>query len=127
MGKNEITKRSSTEIARIIDEAAFPFIEINNKAVAAGREAPFANPHLEAIRYELVRRPDGTIQKKERKEPLVAEITESIDPSVRVRKTDGEKVLSTRGNGKYNDEHKLVLTEACSVEVGEVAGFRALD
>lgn len=127
MGKNDIAKRTASEVARIIDEAALPFIEINNKAVAAGRKAPFMNPHLEAIRYELVRRPDGTIQKKERKEPLVAEVTDDIDPAVRIGKTDGEKVLSTRGNGKYNDEHKLVLTESCSVEVGEVAGFRHLD
>ena len=125
MSNNQIIRKQTTEISKQIDEAAIPFIEINNRAVAAGRMPPLINPHLEAIKYELVRRPDGTIVKKERMKPLIAEVGE-IDPSVRVGRMDGEKVLSTRGNGKYNDEHRLVLSESlgCSVDVGEIQGFR---
>lgn len=124
--KFDIKKMTKSELAAYIDREAQPFIELNNKAVAAGRQPPFVNPHLEAIRYELVKRPDGSIVKKERKEPLLAEVGE-ISESIRIGKTDGGKVLSTRGNGKYNDENKLVLTEALSIEVGEIAGFRQLD
>lgn len=125
MSNNQIVRKQTTEIAKLIDEAAIPFIEINNRAVAAGRTPPFANPRLEAIKYELVRRPDGMIAKKERKEPLIIEVGE-VDPSVRVGRMDSEKVLSTRGTGKYNDEHRLALSDSlgCSIEVGEVLGFR---
>lgn len=124
--KYDLASMSRTEVAAYIDEQALPFIRMNEKAVAAGREAPFLNPRAEAIRYKLVKRPDGSIVKRERRNPLLVEVGEvsKYFATGRVASTDGERVLRQKNSGKYNDESRLMFSTPVSVEVGEVADFR---
>lgn len=133
--KYDVAKMTKAELAAYIDNEALPFIRINEKCVAAGREPPFLNPRMEAIRYELVERSDGSIVKKERGTPLLQEVGEVSNQwlcDVRQTRTDGEKVFGKSGGdgnhctdfAKYHDEHRLEFSTPCSVEVGEVESWR---
>lgn len=131
----DITKATKAQILAYIDGEALPFIRMNEKAVAAGREPPFLNPRLEAIRYELVKQPDGTVLKRERNRPLLQEVGEVSNQwlcDARTTRTDGEKVFGkSNGDGnhctdfaKYHDEHRLDFSQPCSIEPGDIEAWR---
>lgn len=121
--RNDIALKEKRELLRRVDEEALPFIRMNEKAIAAGREPPFLNPRAEAIRYKLVKRDDGSVAKVKRDTSLlidVGEVSSAWIYNSRVNRTKGAKMLDTEKKGKYNDEHKIYLTTPCSIEHDEI-------
>ena len=115
---------ASIKIEADIEQTIETMHEINAKATAAGREAPFAHPEIECLTRQIIKRPDGTMQIKDRAQPYViqdADLDGHIHCIRALEHTKSEQMFGANAKMTEDEKH-LFMTgmDLCTVELGEV-------
>ena len=80
-----------------------------------------SNPEDYILKFELVKKEDGTIVASPRKKPFKNTSEDAAGMNLLMRSPFSDSIgLDVRKRGKYNDEDRLNLNEYGTVEVGEV-------
>lgn len=131
MKVSENTNKTGTDVAvrggtavlsKMLDQQVGWMKELNNKAVAAGRCAPFEHPEMDALNYKLVKMPTGGFKLTKRTEPLTI-IDEDLDGNSRSVAASQRTYADRMGcTAMTEDETKLFISGQleCGLEVGEV-------
>lgn len=116
-----VSKLTQAELNDYIEACAVQLMEMNQKAVAAGRAAPFPHPRIDACKYELVPIGGGKYMVRARKRPLVDEFTSSDVAVGAVVTGSAQSFDRSMERGKYNDaKDRLVDEDTASLELKEL-------
>lgn len=118
-----VVVRKNTSVARTDDYDAQVELarEMMQRQVAAYGTKNASSPETYVLKFEIVKREDGTIVAYPREKPFKDD-PDRPGMSLMTRSPFSDKMgLDTPKRGKYNDVDKLLFNEYGTVELGEVA------
>lgn len=118
-----VSVRTATQMARVDDfeqQKALAEEVMQRQAEKYGpRNA--SSPESYILKFELVKKEDGTIVASPRKKPFKNTSEDVAGMNLMMRSPFADSIgLDTHKRGKYNDEDKLLFNDYGTAEIGEV-------
>ena len=119
-----LSTRRGSQVARVDDydqQKALADEMMARLAMHYGENSTLSSDSY-VLKFQLVKREDGTIVASPRERPFKVTSEDIIGINLMMRSPYSDRIgLDGAGRGRYNDEDRLLLNEYGTAEIGEVA------